>query len=73
MPLKDVDGGLVWQGYNPRLFNDRLPKEARPFYFGGSQVPIELGKTTSGSGFALSYRPKTKKVMKLPSMRTNKF
>ena len=46
MPVKDVDGGLVWDGYNPRLFTDKLPKEqyvAKPFYFGGSQVPESIG------------------------------
>jgi len=41
MPVKDVDGGLVWRGYSPRTITDRLPAEeyvSVPFRFGGSNV-----------------------------------
>ena len=74
MPVKDVDGGLVWQGYDPRLFTGRLPQDqyvSKPFYFGGSQVPTDLGmspQSYSGSGM-MSRHPKLRGVKKLPSMR----
>ena len=74
MPVKDVDYGLIWQGYNPRLFTGRLPQEqyvSRPFYFGGSQVPTDLGmppSSYSGSGM-MSTNAKLRSVKKLPSMR----
>jgi hypothetical protein len=47
MPIKDVDGGLVWQGYFPAMFKGAraLPKEtdcSEPFRFGGSQVKSSL-------------------------------
>jgi len=48
MPVYDVDGGLNFQGYSPRLFTGRLPIDqtaSRPFYMGGSQVPVALGLT----------------------------
>ena len=74
MPVKDVDGGLVWQGYDPRLFSGRLPQDqyvSRPFYFGGSQVPTDLGMSQSsysGSGM-MSKGHILRNVKKLPSMR----
>ena len=27
MPIKDIDGALIWQGYSPRLFTGKLPAE----------------------------------------------
>ena len=47
MPIKDVDGGLVWTGYFPAIFKGAraLPKEtyvSEPFRFGGSQVKTAL-------------------------------
>ena len=72
MPVKDVDGGLIWQGYAPRLFTGKLPQEqyvSKPFYFGGSQVPSELGlpkSAYSGTGMK-SYA--LRGVKKLPSIR----
>lgn len=74
MPVKDVDGGLVWQGYDPRLFTGRLPQDqyvSKPFYFGGSQVPTDLGmppSSYSGSGM-MSKKHILSKVKKLPSVR----
>lgn len=79
MPVRDTDGGLIWNGYNPRLFNDRLPKEqyvSRPFFFGGSQVPIELNApqlSSQGGAVAAatrgSFRPHMRKVATMPIMR----
>lgn len=47
MPIKDVDGGLVWTGYFPAIMKGAraLPKEtyvSKPFGFGGSQVKTAL-------------------------------
>ena len=78
MPVKDTDGGLVWNNYSPRLFNDRLPKEqyvSKPFYFGGSQVPVDLGApqlSSQGGALAGAGMPKqtiTRGIKKLPSIR----
>ena len=80
MPVKDVDGGLVWQNYNPRMFNDRLPKEqyaSKPFYFGGSEVPVALNApqmSSQGGSIAAPTQGMLKKpimrgIMKLPGMR----
>jgi|TARA_R110000868_G_scaffold168421_1_gene403150 hypothetical protein len=44
---KDVDGGLVWQGFSPRVQTDRLPKDkyvSLPFYFGGSNIRSYIRK-----------------------------
>lgn len=74
MPIKDIDGGLVWQGYNPRLFNDKLPQEqyvSKPFYFGQSQVPTSLGLSKSqysGTGIT-KCSCRLKKLRKLPNIR----
>ena len=41
MPVKDVDGGLVWQGYNPSVLNHTTPKNtyvSKPFFFGGANI-----------------------------------
>lgn len=77
MPIKDVDGGLVWQGYSPSLFEHRtLPKEqmaSNPFYFGGSQVPVGLNapqlSSTHGSTIARAKNPTRRVVKLLPSVR----
>lgn len=80
MPVRDPDSGLVWNGYSPRMFNDRLPKEqyvSRPFYFGGSQVPVDLGvPKMSAQGGAIAAatqgmlkKPITRGIQKLPSIR----
>lgn len=78
MPVKDVDGGLVWKNYNPRMFGDKLPAEqyvSKPFYFGASQVPIGLGNPQlSSNDTSLTPRGKSavmRRVMKLPSIRKN--
>lgn len=74
MPVKDVDGGLVWQQYNPHLFTGKLPQDQyveKPFFFGASQVPTNLGMSPSsysGSGM-MSKKPIVRSVKKLPSMR----
>ncbi len=51
MPVKDVDGGLVWAGYFPAVVSVKgakaLPKDTYssvPFGFGGSQVKTALRK-----------------------------
>lgn len=41
MPVKDVDGGLVFGGFSPRTLTGRLPRNTEtsvPFEFGGSNV-----------------------------------
>jgi hypothetical protein len=74
MPVKDVDGGMVWQGYNPATFGYKQPHE-KPFYFGGSQVPLEVGMKGSGmaapipSVVAQPKRSVLRQVKKLPMMR----
>jgi hypothetical protein len=38
---KDVDGGLVYQGFSPKTQTGRLPVDksvSKPFLFGGSNV-----------------------------------
>jgi len=45
MPIKDIDGGLVWRGYYPAVIKGAkaLPKDtyvSEPFYFGGSNVRL---------------------------------
>lgn len=45
MPIKDIDGGLVWNGYYPAVIKGAkaLPKDtyvSEPFYFGGSNVRL---------------------------------
>jgi hypothetical protein len=61
MPVLDVDGGLNFQGYNPRILTGRLPAQEKPFYFGGSQVPSSLGLSKSGMSMRV--------VKKLPFIR----
>lgn len=74
MPVKDIDGGLPWNGYNPRLFSGKLPDEqyvSKPFYFGGSQVPSELGLSKSeysGTGVT-KCSCRLRKLRKLPNIR----
>ena len=78
MPILDVDGGLVWNGYSPRLFTGRLPKEqyaSLPFYFGGSNVPTDLGlkrNEYSGSGMCSKCKLTTKQIRKLPNINIRK-
>lgn len=81
MPIKDVDGGLNWQGYDPRLFGDKLPQDqyaTNRFYFGGSQVPTDLNapkmsSNMTGQGIASAthgaFRPMLRSIKKLPNMR----
>jgi hypothetical protein len=78
MPIKDPDGGLVFQGYDPRVLTGRLPVDqtaTNPFYFGGSQVPHDLGISGSGMSHAMpiggtTIKPViTHQVYKLPSVR----
>jgi hypothetical protein len=38
---KDVDGGLVYQGFSPKTQTGRLPVDkyvSKPFFFGGSNI-----------------------------------
>jgi hypothetical protein len=53
MPIRDIDGGLVFQGYDPAVLKGAkaLPKDTYvsvPFYFGGSQVKTFLRKSSLG-------------------------
>jgi hypothetical protein len=74
MPIKDVDGGLPWNGYSPRLFTGQLPAEqyvSVPFYFGGSAVPTGLDIPKSayqGSGVHRNAC-RIKCLKKMPNMR----
>lgn len=72
MPVLDVDGGLNFQGYNPRILTGRLPASSpKKFYFGGSEVPssLELPKS-SYSGAGMTCRNcKMRVVKKLPLIR----
>jgi hypothetical protein len=62
MSIVDLDGGLVFQGYNPRILTDRLPREQPPFYFGGSQVPTSIKPIIDGLGYkGYKTMPVTKK------------
>lgn len=43
MPIKDPDGGFVWQGYSPAVLNGvkAIPKDtyvSKPFFFGGDNI-----------------------------------
>lgn len=73
MPIKDVDGGLVWQGYNPSVITERTPAQEKPFYFGGSQTPTSnyLGPMNSlpQPSIPTVARKRTSVVKKLPSLR----
>ena len=78
MPIKDPDGGLVWQGYDPRLIAGNLPSDqtaTRPFYFGGSQVPTKGVTDVNLTGGAVARSrlgtsiPITNPVKVLPSIR----
>ena len=71
MPIKDIDGGLNFQGFNPRILTDRLPKEqyvSKPFYFGGSQVSESLNKMTLSSQ-QTSKNLSTKVIKKMAGKR----
>ena len=71
MPIKDVDGGLVWNNYNPSIFGQKMPHTEKKFYFGGSQVPTELGLTKQqydGTGMS-KCACRLKSVKKLPHLR----
>lgn len=73
MPVPDVDSGMIWQGYNPEVFKGTkaLPIDktaTNPFYFGGSQVPADLG-ITQQSNQQLKQPLFLQKVYKLPSIR----
>lgn len=35
MPVKDVDNGMVWTGYNPSQWTQSKPQNSTVFYFGG--------------------------------------
>lgn len=69
MPVFDVDGGLVWQGFNPHIFGTKISSQEKPFYFGGSQVPTLVPKMSGGNIVTQQYRPVMSKVKKLPGMR----
>lgn len=81
MPIRDLDGGLVWAGYNPSIFSQKTPAtQQQPFYFAGSQVPLSVGtmagkgkdnscwKNQNLTGLGLGFE-KCKVVKKLPGLR----
>lgn len=64
MPVADIDGGLNFQGYNPRVLTGRLPKEQKHFYVGGKNAPLDLAlKNQPVKRYSI-----TQKVMTLPSI-----
>lgn len=70
MPVKDVDGGLVWQGYNPSVLTNKTPKQEKQFYFGGSQVPTaDLSLPLNSLPQPKYHKTKMSVVKKLPSLR----
>lgn len=72
MPIKDVDGGIIWQGYNPHILSGQMPKEqyiSKPFYFGGSNIPTDLGLTKSSYSGSGIKNIRTQVVKKLPLLR----
>ena len=73
MPI-DVDFGMVWQGYNPRILTGRLAPEQPEFYFGGSQVPLRgmEGSQLDRLSVPIPVRPRRdilRSVKKLPMIR----
>lgn len=73
MPTPDVDQGIIWQGYNPDVLKGAraLPKDqtaTKPFYFGGSEVPTDLGISKQPTQ-QLKQPLALQKVYKLPSIR----
>ena len=75
MPVRDVDSGMIWQGYNPSIITHQQAPEPYKFYFGGSQVPTaDLGIEVGRIGMRKPVVPRVRKTMtgvirKLPSVR----
>lgn len=74
MPIKDPDGGLVFQGFNPRIITGKLPKDqyvSKPFYQGGSEVPenINISLSSNKTATELHKKSSTRVVKKLPGKR----
>tara|TARA_R110002126_G_scaffold41650_2_gene121225 strand:- start:461 stop:658 length:198 start_codon:yes stop_codon:yes gene_type:complete len=58
MPVKDIDGGLGFQGFSPRTITGRLPKDTYnsvPMEFGGSNLRLYTTKGQAKVG--QSFRP----------------
>ena len=72
MPVPDVDGGLNFQGFSPRILTGKLPDDQsakKPFY-GASEVPYELAVNKQTLPTTLTKFNITSKVVhKLPSVR----
>lgn len=73
MPVADPDGGLNFQGYDIGTLKGAkaLPKDqtaTKPFYFGGSEVPVDLGMTAQKIQ-SVKQPLVLQKVYKLPSVR----
>lgn len=68
--LKDVDAGIVWQGYNPAVLDtSKLKANNKPFFFGGSQIPFELGiKGNTPVPLVSKSKVKTRVIKKLPKL-----
>lgn len=72
MPVADPDGGLIFQGYDVGVLKGAkaLPMDqtaTKPFYFGGSEVPVDLGIAKPIGGTKQFHM--LQKVHKLPSVR----
>lgn len=64
MPVPDPDGGINFQGYNPKILTGRSEPPYKPFYFGGSQVPMYLNKINNSNQNPTLRQDPTKKVIK---------
>lgn len=74
MPIKDPDGGMVFQGFNPRIITGKLPKDqsvSKPFYQGGSEVPeyTSLALSSNNTSKQTAKNVSTRIVKKLAGKR----
>lgn len=72
-------------GYNPKVFNPTMSNDIpqmksncfqRPFFFGGSQIPSELGLSKgsySGSGFTGDTPPRGRPIFRDDGQPINKI
>jgi hypothetical protein len=70
MPIKDPDGGLNFQNFNPRIITGKVAKDqsvTKRFYQGGSQIPeyINLGLSSNDTSKS-SKKISTRIFKKLP-------
>lgn len=74
MPIRDVDGGLNFQGFNPRIITGKVAKDqsvSKPFYQGGSEVPeyTNLGLSSNNTTKNLTKNISTRVIKKLAGKR----